>query len=521
MKHLLATQLRAIFQKALKDTQVEFTDSRRSFLKNTALMGGAAAIGGLPRLNSPDFLQKARIAVVGGGMAGLNAAYLLRRAGLLSTVYEASNRVGGRMMSSKNAAGFGLSTDLGGEFVDGNHDDILSLLREFNLPYFDLRKDTPNLSKVLFFGGKMRSSEEYSQALKPFVKKMANDMLNLPRKLDDLSFRDSTKWAYLDQMSIPAYLKSLGMNGWLLNCLCGIMSSIYTMPAEQQSAINLFLIFGNEPSEPKPENTEDKEHSSSESQSEIFKIIGGSQTLTDRLAKKIDGQIKKNHVLMEIQKDNSRYVLSFEENGQVSKVVADYVILTLPFTALRKVKTVGFEWSDKKGQAIRELGYGNGGKCVFGVNERFWRKNGLNGGFSSELNAPGGWDSSRMQGGSLGSLTVFGGGTFGEKVATLSRADLEAYLVPDLEKIFPGFKGQLNGKMLNFSWQAYPYNLGSYTSYKVGQWSQFGGVEKEPEGNLYFAGEHCDIFFQGYMNGAARTGRLAAEAVVGKVKTSR
>jgi monoamine oxidase len=517
MKQLLANQLRAIFQAALRNGETSFQRSRRDFIKNTTLLGGAAALGGSAFLPSTEFLQKARIAIIGGGMAGLNAAFYLRKASLLSTVYEASNRVGGRMMSAKNAAGFGLSTDLGGEFVDGNHYDILSLLHEFNLPYLDLRKDTPHLSKVLFFGGKMRSSEEYSQALKPFVKKMADDMLNLPRKLDDLSFRDSQNWAYLDQMSIPAYLKKLGMSGWLLDCLCAIMSSIYTMPAEQQSAINLFLIFGNEPSEPESENAEKKEHASTESQSEIFKIIGGSQTLTDRLAKKMEGQIKKNHLLTEIRKDNSRYVLSFEENGQLQNVVSDYVILTLPFTALRKVKTVGFEWSDKKGQAIRELGYGNGGKCIFGVNERFWRKNRLNGGYTSELNAPGGWDSSRMQDGSVGSLTVFGGGVFGEKVATLSRSDLEAYLVPDLEKLFPGFKSQLNGKMQNFSWQTYPFNLGSYTSYKVGQWTQFGGVEKEPEGHLYFAGEHCDIVFQGYMNGAARTGRLAAEAVIGKV----
>jgi monoamine oxidase len=39
-------------------------------------------------------------------------------------------------------------------------------------------------------------------------------------------------------------------------------------------------------------------------------------------------------------------------------------------------------------------------------------------------------------------------------------------------------------------------------------------MEKEPVGNMFFAGEHCSADFQGYMNGGAETGRLAAEAIM-------
>jgi monoamine oxidase len=39
-----------------------------------------------------------------------------------------------------------------------------------------------------------------------------------------------------------------------------------------------------------------------------------------------------------------------------------------------------------------------------------------------------------------------------------------------------------------------------------------------PIGDVYFAGEHCSVDFQGYMNGAAETGRVAAETILEKVK---
>lgn len=38
-----------------------------------------------------------------------------------------------------------------------------------------------------------------------------------------------------------------------------------------------------------------------------------------------------------------------------------------------------------------------------------------------------------------------------------------------------------------------------------------------PIGDVYFAGEHCSVDFQGFMNGAAETGRVAAEQILEKI----
>ena len=44
--------------------------------------------------------KQPRIVIIGAGIAGLNAALTLQDAGVASTVYEASNRIGGRMFSA-------------------------------------------------------------------------------------------------------------------------------------------------------------------------------------------------------------------------------------------------------------------------------------------------------------------------------------------------------------------------------------------------------------------------------------
>jgi monoamine oxidase len=56
--------------------------------------------------------------------------------------------------------------------------------------------------------------------------------------------------------------------------------------------------------------------------------------------------------------------------------------------------------------------------------------------------------------------------------------------------------------------------LGSYSYWRVGQYTLFAGVEKQPSGQCYFAGEHCSTDFQGFMEGGAQEGARAAEEVI-------
>jgi monoamine oxidase len=108
-------------------------------------------------------------------------------------------------------------------------------------------------------------------------------------------------------------------------------------------------------------------------------------------------------------------------------------------------------------------------------------------------------------------FTVFLGG--GESIALGQRdaAHHAQRFAAMADSVFPGFEAQWTGMSRRIHWPSEPLALGSYTCYRPGQWTAFGSAEATPlRGGLYFAGEHCATDSQGYMNGAAETGRRAA-----------
>jgi monoamine oxidase len=65
-------------------------------------------------------------------------------------------------------------------------------------------------------------------------------------------------------------------------------------------------------------------------------------------------------------------------------------------------------------------------------------------------------------------------------------------------------------------WPSNPLTRGSYTCYRPGQFTTIAGHEGTPVGNLYFAGEHTNSFYewQGFMEGAALSGIDAAQQIL-------
>ena len=85
----------------------------------------------------------------------------------------------------------------------------------------------------------------------------------------------------------------------------------------------------------------------------------------------------------------------------------------------------------------------------------------------------------------------------------------------DVETIFPGAAAARAGMTeVRFHWPSHPWTRGSYASYLVGQWTTIAGAEAEAVGPLRFAGEHCSLAAQGFMEGGCETGEAAAQALL-------
>ena len=95
--------------------------------------------------------------------------------------------------------------------------------------------------------------------------------------------------------------------------------------------------------------------------------------------------------------------------------------------------------------------------------------------------------------------------------------DAKAFL-GGLEKVFPGGATKWNGRAAS-SLPALDENLGaSYSYWRVGQYTSFAGYEKVRQGNIFFAGEHCSLDYQGFMEGGAAEGARAAKEILAQLR---
>ena len=82
--------------------------------------------------------------------------------------------------------------------------------------------------------------------------------------------------------------------------------------------------------------------------------------------------------------------------------------------------------------------------------------------------------------------------------------------------IFPGVRPKYNGKSYYVWSSGDPHIRGAYSYLKVGQYTGFNGIQGRRHGNLHFAGEHTSVNFQGFMEGALRSGYRCAAEVTGR-----
>lgn len=498
---------------ALAEERNHYSKSRRKFLTDTSKLIALSGVSSLYKACAPaNAATQPTIAIVGAGIAGLHAAYILKQAGYESYVYEGSGRIGGRIMSVNDMLGPGLWTEMGGEFIDSTHIEMLNLCKHFNLPLLDrLEPSEQHLEEfAYYFNGQHYHEKDVIAALRPYAAQIKKDIESLS---ENISYKSSSATdKKFDAMSIMEYLDSIGVSGWLRSMIYNSYTAEYGMEATEQSAISFLAVFdvGNE------------EHYNIYGDSnERYSIIGGNLKLCEALANEMQDYVLPNHFLKAVkQRSDKSYQLYFNIAGSGSiGVTADIVILTVPFTVLREID-MQVPMPAWKTNTINNLGYGSNSKMFFGLNQRVWRKHGYAGYAFGDNGMMNGYDNTQMQNNNMGpgGYTIFPGGKAGVAVGDTDPLVLKEKYITALDGVYPGAKAQFNNNFQFWCWPTYGYSKGSYVSFKVNQYTSMSGSEFEPVDNLYFAGEHCSYAFQGFMNGGAETGRRAAEMIIAKLK---
>lgn len=487
--------------------------TRRKFIGDMAKTTALISLAGLYEACNPKNKNtQPVIAIVGGGIAGLHAAYILKQAGYTATIYEAAQRVGGRIFTVPDMMGPGLWTEMGGEFIDTDHTDMINLANQFHLPMLD--RQSPENKKLkeyaYYFQKNHYQDADVLKALHPFVPQLKKDIDSLSDEITFEKFSPDDK--RLDELSITDYMNQLGIKGWLYDFINAAFTSEYGSDAAEQSAINMLSIF--DPGDATAYHlfgTSD----------ERFSIIGGNSKLCDALGNALKTQVQYDHRLLAIQKNNAaQYVLTFgQTGGKQQEVKADFVLLTLPFTLLREVD-IKMELPAWKKNAIQQLGYGMNSKLFIGVQNRIWRQQGYSGYAFGDNLLMNGYDHTEMQtqNAGPGGYTVNLGGKQSLQTGNTSMDVLQKIYVEAFDQVFPGAAAAFNQKFQKWFWPGYAFSKASYTSFRPGQYTTISGATVKPVDRLFFAGEHCSYAFQGFMNGGAQTGREAALAIIEQIK---
>jgi monoamine oxidase len=489
-------------------------EERRGMTRREVIAGGtglalAAALSGpLPRALAAT---APRIVVVGAGLAGLSCAYQLKQAGYRADLYEASDRVGGRCWTRRGDFAGGQIAEHGGELIDQGHTEMRQLAQSLGLDLDNLVSAQPNGTEDFFyFDGEPYSFEEATDDLKGIWQQIHKDVsaASYPTQYNNFTPRGYE----LDQMSIIDYINAYVPGGISSNLgqLLDIAYNIeYGAESSAQSSLNLLYllaysgqgqlrIFG-------PSN-------------EKYHVRGGNDQVATRLAEALGGQIHLGKAMSSIRRNSDgTYRLAFSDG---STVAADRVVLALPFSVLRTLDYNRAGFSDLKKTAIKELGMGTNSKLHVQFGDRYWYTLGNNGNTIADTGYQNTWEVTRAQPGQEGILVDYTGGLIGDSFGPENgTADARArQFLAQIEPVLPGITPHYNHRATIDYWHAYPWTLGSYSYWKVGQYTKFSGIEGVQEGAVHFCGEHTSVDFQGYLNGAVETGYRAASEILAALK---
>jgi monoamine oxidase len=491
-------------------------------------LGASAASLALP---TPSYAKsQPRVAIVGGGIAGLTCALKLADRGIASTVYEASGRIGGRMFSNKSYWDDGQVSEWFGELIDTGHETIQALARRFRLPLDDLHAAEPAGSQetYYFFRSYYTQASATADFLADVAERVAADAeaAGYPTSWDS----STPEGAELDAMSVYDWIESRvpgGHDSELGQLLDLAYNTEYGAETCDQSALNLVYLLGFQP---------DEEGFSAFGESdEAFRIRGGNQQLPIAIANHLNN-VQLGYSLRRLRRTaGGSCTLDFDRGSGPTQITADYVVLALPFSVLRTLDIAGAGFDARKRQAINQLGAGRNAKTQLQFGQRLWTARGAwpgisNGASYADTGYQASWESTRAQRGASGILVFYSGGdTTGslrsrQATATISDSLVASDVATTLrraEPVFPGLTRGFNGKATESIPHLSPFFRSSYAYYRRGQYLQFGGYEGVTQGKVLFCGEHTSQDFQGFMEGGASEGRRAArelaKLITGKV----
>jgi monoamine oxidase len=504
--------------------------TRRGFLGAAGLAGFSLVAPRVqPRIGT-GAKATPRVVIVGAGIAGLGCAYRLwTHSGIAADIYEYDSRPGGRIRTLRGLFAEEQTVEEHAEFINPEHTATLALAKEFGLSLDNRDKypagTHPNVEALRFFG-RPWTQAAVNRDWHEWAWQLFHHAAFVTAPWPQLYNRNNPGGLMFDHMSVAEWIETYIPGGTSSDfgalCVAAVLDE-YGGPIGDQSALNLVYLLGQDAST----KNGFQPHTSPQlgGADEKWHVRGGNDQLISGILGHLgDAPLNLGQQLVAVRTSGSRgYICTFETGSTRTDVSADHVVLALPFTTLRSVDLSGVEISPLHRVAIDEEPLGSNSKLFLQFDSRIWNVDHRTGNVYDDGVVEGGWEASLHQPGQAGILAALPGGEaalewgsrFGltgyEGIAPTSM--VEAFL-SNFESLFPGVTRHYNGRSYYVWSPGDPHILGAYSYLKVGQYTGFNGIQGAREENLHFAGEHTSVNFQGYIEGALRSGYRCAGEIV-------
>ncbi len=416
------------------------------------------------------------VLVLGAGLSGLYTALLLERAGIKVVVLEGRDRVGGRVYTLDNIPG---KPEAGGQGFSEKYQRLLTLAT--NLQVATKQASPPSPESLLYVRSQAVLSSDWATSTANLLAQTERN--TLPPQLlrsylsPDNPLPDKTAWTKAEyaELDIPLkqYLSTKGVSPEALRLMDFNPISLFNS-VEATSA--LWALRNNQRAKT--------------SGKQPMRIEGGNSRLPEKMAAALNFPVQKNKIVTSIGSSDTKVEVKCTDG---SKFQADYAVITLPFSVLRKIRITP-PLQGRQAEAVAELPYTTVTRIQFAVRRPFWEEDG----FPAQM-----WTDTVLENifpiteaTGKQNLVCITGGANAARLDAMSPQVLAQYVQSELARIRPASKGNVEVTRV-VSWGRDPFARGAYAHFAPGQIRRFQSKMAQPWQRIHFAGEHTAIASSG------------------------
>jgi monoamine oxidase len=445
--------------------------------------------------------RDADLVVIGAGLAGLSAARAAAAAGASVVVVEARDRVGGRVLNED--IGGGNVVEVGAQWIGPTQDRLAALAAKLGVATFPTYGEGEN---VIEYGGRLRRYRGTIPRINPVV---LLDVERAQRRLNRMARRvpldapwEAPDATDLDGQTAATWLRrNLVTRAGRMLLELGIEAVWAAQPEDMSLLHVLFYIH----SAGSLEMLFDTEGGAQQD-----RFVGGSQRLPMLMAQ----ELGRENVLLGAPVRMIRrgeHGVTVEADGATVRARRAVVAVapTLAGRIAYDPPLPGF-----RDQLTQRMPLGTVAKCMAIYDEPFWRAENLSGQGTSDAGPVKLTFDNSPPGGPPGVLLGFLEGRQARELGRVPANERRAAVLDSFARLF-GPRAARPDAYVERLWAEEEWSRGCYGCHMpTGAWTAYGPALREPIGPLHWAGAEYATVWNGYMDGAVRSGEAAASAVL-------